>query len=71
MAKLSVAHLMQRLAGTASELLGPAAMLEEGSETTRGRVAAFMRASVATTIAGGAAEVQRIVIARRELGCPS
>ncbi|MDQ6819738.1 MAG: acyl-CoA dehydrogenase family protein [Actinomycetota bacterium] len=71
MAKLSVAQLMQRLAASATELLGPEAMLEEGTETMRGRVAAFMRAAVATTIAGGAAEVQRLVIARRELGCPS
>ena len=71
MAKLSVAQLMQRLAASASELLGPDSMLEEGTETARGRVAAFMRASVATTIAGGAAEVQRLVIARRELGCPT
>jgi alkylation response protein AidB-like acyl-CoA dehydrogenase len=71
MAKLSVAQLMQRLAVTASELLGPTAMLEEGTETPRGRVAAFMRAAVATTIAGGAAEIQRLVIARRGLGCPS
>jgi alkylation response protein AidB-like acyl-CoA dehydrogenase len=31
-------------------------------------VAAFQRASVATTISGGAAEIQRTVIARRELG---
>lgn len=71
MAKLSVAQLMQRLAATAGELLGPAAMLEEGTDTAHGRVAAFMRASVATTIAGGAAEIQRLVIARRGLGCPT
>jgi 3-oxocholest-4-en-26-oyl-CoA dehydrogenase alpha subunit len=71
MAKLSVAQLMQRLAITAGEMLGPAALLQEGTDTTRGRVAAFIRAAVATTIAGGAAEIQRLVIARRELACPS
>ena len=44
--------------------------MEEGVGTLPGRVAAFQRASVATTISGGAAEVQRAVIARRELGLP-
>jgi alkylation response protein AidB-like acyl-CoA dehydrogenase len=34
-------------------------------------VAAFHRASLATTIAGGAAEIQRTVIARREMGLSS
>jgi alkylation response protein AidB-like acyl-CoA dehydrogenase len=71
MAKLSVAELMQRVASFAVELLGPAALLEEGIATLHGRVAAFQRAAVATTISGGAAEVQRTVIARRELGLPA
>jgi 3-oxocholest-4-en-26-oyl-CoA dehydrogenase alpha subunit len=70
MAKLSVAELMQRLAAFAVDLLGPAGLLEEGTGTLRGRIAAFQRASVATTISGGAAEIQRTVIARRELGLP-
>jgi alkylation response protein AidB-like acyl-CoA dehydrogenase len=70
MAKLSVAQLMQRLAGAATELLGPAGLQEEGVGTLTGRVAAFTRAAVATTISGGAAEIQRTVIARQELGCP-
>jgi 3-oxocholest-4-en-26-oyl-CoA dehydrogenase alpha subunit len=68
MAKLSVAELMQRVAALAADLLGPEALLEEGTTTLRGRVAAFQRAAVATTISGGAAEIQRTVIARRELG---
>ncbi|HLY50540.1 MAG TPA: acyl-CoA dehydrogenase family protein [Solirubrobacteraceae bacterium] len=68
MAKLSVALLMQRVAALAVELLGPEALVEEGTGTLRGRVAAFQRASVATTISGGAAEIQRSVIARRGLG---
>jgi alkylation response protein AidB-like acyl-CoA dehydrogenase len=71
MAKLAVATLMQRTAAAAVELLGPAALLEEGTGTLHGRVAAFYRAAVATTISGGAAEVQRLVIARRGLGCPA
>ena len=70
MAKLSVAELMQGVARFAVELLGPEGLLEEGVGTLPGRVAAFQRASVATTISGGAAEVQRTVIARRELGFP-
>jgi 3-oxocholest-4-en-26-oyl-CoA dehydrogenase alpha subunit len=70
MAKLSVAVLMQRVASFAGELLGPEGLLEEGTGTLRGRVAAFQRASVATTISGGAAEIQRGVIARRELRLP-
>ncbi|HWD65154.1 MAG TPA: acyl-CoA dehydrogenase family protein [Solirubrobacteraceae bacterium] len=68
MAKLSIAELMQEVASFALELLGPEALLEEGTTTLPGRVAAFQRASLATTISGGAAEVQRLVIARRELG---
>jgi hypothetical protein len=68
MAKLAVAELMQAVARFAVALLGPAGLLEEGTRTLAGRVAAFHRASVATTISGGAAEIQRTVIARRELG---
>lgn len=71
MAKLSVAELMQRTAAFAIDLLGPEGLLEEGTGTLRGRVAAFQRASLATTIAGGSAEIQRTVIARRGLGLPA
>jgi alkylation response protein AidB-like acyl-CoA dehydrogenase len=70
MAKLSVALLMQRVAALAVELLGPEGLVEDGTTTLRGRVAAFQRATVATTISGGAAEIQRSVIARRGLGLP-
>ena len=68
MAKLSVAELMQQTAAFALELLGAEGLLEEGTGTLRGRVAAFQRASIAATISGGAAEIQRTVIARRALG---
>jgi 3-oxocholest-4-en-26-oyl-CoA dehydrogenase alpha subunit len=71
MAKLAIAQLMQRVAAAAVELLGPAALVEEGTTTLGGRIAAFHRAAVATTISGGAAEVQRVVIARRGLACPA
>lgn len=70
MAKLSIAELMQQVAAFAVQLLGPEGLLEEGTATLPGRVAAFQRASVATTISGGAAEIQRTVIARRGLACP-
>ena len=70
MAKLAIAVLMQKTAAAAVELLGPAGLVEEGTGTLAGRVAAFQRASVATTISGGAAEVQRTVIARQGLACP-
>jgi alkylation response protein AidB-like acyl-CoA dehydrogenase len=70
MAKLSIARLMQRTASFALELLGPNGLLEEGTGTLNGRVAAFQRAAVATTISGGAAEIQRTVIARRGIGLP-
>ena len=39
-------------------------MPEEGTGTLPGRVAAFQRAAVAATIAGGAREIQREGIAR-------
>jgi alkylation response protein AidB-like acyl-CoA dehydrogenase len=68
MAKLSVALLMQRTAAFAVDLLGPHGLIEAGVDKLHGRVAAFRRASLATTISGGAAEIQRSVIAQRELG---
>ena len=71
MAKLAVAMLMQKVAAAAVELLGPAALAEEGTTTLTGRVAAFQRAAVATTISGGASEIQRTVIARQGLACPA
>ncbi len=72
MAKNSIALLAQRLAGWAVEVLGPQALVERGpGALLDGRLAAFHRASVASTISGGALEIQRRVIARRRLGCPS
>ncbi len=67
MAKLSISMLVQRTAATGVRLLGPPALVEEG--VGDGRVAALTRASAASTIAGGAAEIQRRVIARQGLGC--
>jgi 3-oxocholest-4-en-26-oyl-CoA dehydrogenase alpha subunit len=68
MAKLSVALLAQRTARAAVDLLGPVGLLDAGSSgPLRGRAAALLRASVGSTISGGSAEIQRLVIARREL----
>jgi alkylation response protein AidB-like acyl-CoA dehydrogenase len=63
MAKLSIALLARRTADLGTRLLGPAALVE-GT-----RIAALTRASAGGTVAGGAAEIQRRVIARQGLGC--
>lgn len=68
MAKLSVALLMQDLATSAVRLLGPRVLIEEGSGALLdGRLAAFRRSSVSTTIAGGVSEIQRRNISRQRL----
>ncbi len=72
MAKISIALLAQRLGRWAVEVLGPEALVESGpGAMLDGRLAAFHRASVASTISGGALEIQRRVIARRRLACPA
>ena len=71
MAKLSIALLLQQIAEAAVDMLGPRALIEDGEDAVLGgRVAAFARAVSGATIAGGAAEIQRRVIARQGLGCP-
>jgi alkylation response protein AidB-like acyl-CoA dehydrogenase len=70
MAKLSIATLAQRVVELGVEALGPEALIERGPGAfAQGRLAAVARASVGSTIAGGAAEIQRRVIARMGLGC--
>ena len=68
MAKLSAAMLVRRAADLGARLLGPAALVEAGPGA---RVASLGRAAVGSTIAGGAAEIQRRVIARMGLECPA
>ncbi|MET4426784.1 acyl-CoA dehydrogenase family protein [Mycolicibacterium sp. 624] len=69
MAKLSIALLMQELAATAAELVGPRALIESGpGAVLDGKLAAFARAAVATTIAGGVSDIQRKNISRRRIG---
>jgi alkylation response protein AidB-like acyl-CoA dehydrogenase len=70
MAKLSIAMLVRRAAELGDRLLGPAALVErDPAATADGRIAALGRACAGSTVAGGAAEIQRRVIARRGLGC--
>jgi 3-oxocholest-4-en-26-oyl-CoA dehydrogenase alpha subunit len=68
MAKLSGARLAQRAADAAVDLLGPAGLGEGADAAIEGRAAGLYRASVGSTISGGTAEVQQLVIARRGLG---
>jgi len=69
MAKLSIALLMQELAATAVDLVGPRALIESGpGAVLDGKLAAFARAAVATTIAGGVSDIQRKNISRRRVG---
>jgi 3-oxocholest-4-en-26-oyl-CoA dehydrogenase alpha subunit len=71
MAKLSIALLLQEIADAAVDMLGPRALVEHGDGALLdGRLARFARAVSASTIAGGASEIQRRVIARQGLACP-
>ncbi len=72
MAKLSIALLARRTAELGSRVLGPDALLEsDPGAPAAGRIAALGRACAGSTVAGGAAEIQRRVIARMGLGCPA
>jgi 3-oxocholest-4-en-26-oyl-CoA dehydrogenase alpha subunit len=72
MCKLSVALLCKRVARLGMDVLGVSALIDGGvHDGVAGKVAALRRATVGATIAGGASEIQRRVIARRSLGLPS
>jgi alkylation response protein AidB-like acyl-CoA dehydrogenase len=69
MAKLSGARLAQRLAWEGSALLGLEGLRDgDRGAPLEGRLGALARASAGSTISGGAAEIQQLVIARRGLG---
>ena len=63
---LAVEGLAERSRPVREERKGPATTAPEAA--IQGRAAALYRASVGSTIAGGTAEVQQLVIARRGLG---
>lgn len=68
MAKLAGARVTQRVADAACDLLGLDGLIDgDPASPVEGRVGALYRAAVGSTISGGTAEVQQIVIARRGL----
>jgi 3-oxocholest-4-en-26-oyl-CoA dehydrogenase alpha subunit len=70
MAKLSMSTLAKRTADAGVRLLGPRALVEDGPEAIGdGRLAGVTRSTAGSSIAGGASEIQRRVIARQGLGC--
>ena len=65
----SGARLAQRVGDAVVDLLGLEGLGDASPDAAiQGRAAALYRASVGSTIAGGTAEVQQLVIARRGLG---
>ncbi len=68
MAKLAGARLAQRVGDVAVDLLGVAGLAEGREAPILGRAAGLYRASIGSSIAGGTAEIQQRVIARRGLG---
>jgi len=70
MAKLSMSTLAKRTADAGTHLFGPRALVEHGPEAIGdGRLAGVTRSTAGSSIAGGASEIQRRVIARQGLGC--
>ena len=70
MAKLSMSTLSKRTADAGTRLLGPQALIEDGPQAVgQGRLAGVTRSTAGSSIAGGASEIQRRVIARQGLGC--
>jgi alkylation response protein AidB-like acyl-CoA dehydrogenase len=69
MAKLAGSTLAQAVGNAAVDLLGLEGLGDGHQEAAiQGRAAALYRASAGSGIAGGAADIQRLVIARRGLG---
>ena len=72
MTKLYATELAQRITRTGLRLLGPFGIIHEGPRwaALQGRYARMYLMSVASTIAGGTSEVQRLIIATRGVGLP-
>lgn len=68
MAKLSIALLGRKVARRVLDSLGPRGLFDcDPALPVHGRAAALLRAGVGSTVAGGAAEIQRLVIGRMGL----
>jgi alkylation response protein AidB-like acyl-CoA dehydrogenase len=69
MAKLAGARVTQRVADAAVDVLGLEGLTDgDPGSPVEGRVGALYRAAVGSTISGGTAEIQQLVIARKGLG---
>jgi alkylation response protein AidB-like acyl-CoA dehydrogenase len=65
---VAMTEARQDLADTVIDLLGPEGLLRDG--VMGGRFEENWRAEIITSIAGGANEIQRTIIAQRGLGLP-
>ncbi len=72
MCKAYGGELVQRVAHVGTQIMGLYGQLQMGSKyvPANGRIEAMFRQTVASTIAGGTNEVQRLIIAGRGLGLP-
>ena len=70
--KLYMNELGKRVADCALDLMGPSGQLKCGEEgaPVDGRFERSYRYTVVDTIGGGASEIQKNILARRELGLP-
>jgi alkylation response protein AidB-like acyl-CoA dehydrogenase len=70
--KVFFGELMERALEAAIEILGTLATLSEESVAAplQGRIEQALRASIIMVIGGGAAEIQRTLIAQRGIGLP-
>jgi hypothetical protein len=72
MLKVALTEARQDLADGLIDLVGPPALLKAGEPgaALAGRFEHTWRAEIITSIAGGANEIQRNILARRHLGLP-
>ncbi|MGE4652983.1 MAG: acyl-CoA dehydrogenase family protein [Myxococcota bacterium] len=70
--KLFTTTLSQRVCRDALDITGAAGQIREGEEDAplKGRFEGAYRATVNETVGGGSSEIQKNIIARRELGLP-